>query len=132
MRVLVQDKYTLRDLHREIDLLDRKLAHIQNFAVFETDALRDAAVRKAKNSREKLMVQAQAISALGIEYHEPVRSEPEAPAPVVSMEEPTISSDFSAQVTRLERENSIAESSLAAWQDDLEAYKKKRSKPSAA
>ena len=46
MRTVVQDKYYLRDLHREIDLYDRKLVHMLKHEVFATDALRDAATRK--------------------------------------------------------------------------------------
>lgn len=76
MRTIVQDKYFLRDLHREIDLYDRKLVHLSKHESFDTDALRDAAVRKLVTKRDALIVTARSLHANGIEFsdHELPRS----------------------------------------------------------
>ena len=69
MRTVVQDKYFLRDLHREIDLYDRKLIHMLKHEVFATDALRSAATRKLATKREGLAIMARSIAASGIEFN---------------------------------------------------------------
>src|ERR1700761_9364380 len=70
MRTVVQDKYFLRDLHREIDLYDRKLIHALKYEVFATDALRDAATRKLATKRESLAATARSLQESGIEFSE--------------------------------------------------------------
>ena len=76
MRTIVQDKYFLRDLHREMDLYERKLIHISKHEPFDTDALREAAVRKLSTKRDALVVTARSLHANGIEFadHELPRS----------------------------------------------------------
>ena len=76
MRTIVQDKYFLRDLHREIDLYDRKLVHLNKHESFDTDALRDAAARKLALKRDALVSTARTLHASGIEFadHELPRS----------------------------------------------------------
>lgn len=76
MRTIVQDKYFLRDLHREIDLYDRKLVHLNKHESFDTDALRDAALRKLTTKRDALILTARTLHANGIEFadHELPRS----------------------------------------------------------
>ena len=76
MRTVVQDKYFLRDLHREIDLYDRKMIHLTKHEPFATDALREAAVRKLATKRDALVVTARTLHASGIEFadHELPRS----------------------------------------------------------
>lgn len=149
-RVLAQDKYTLRDIHREIDLLDRKLLHLVKHEVFETEELRDAAVRKAANKRELLTGQAKSLIAIGIEYlpsdvprslrtgdeiiaSAPTDTEatPQAAAEAVIASTPDAPSDFGKQVARLQNQIDPTASPLAAWQDDLAAYKKRRQRVSA-
>src|SRR5882757_685801 len=68
VRAIVHDKYYLRDLHSEIDLFDRKLVHLQNHEVFETQELRDAAVRKMTTRRNNLAETARTLAATGIEF----------------------------------------------------------------
>lgn len=70
MRTIVQDKYFLRDLHREIDLYDRKLVHLNKHEAFDTDAMRDAAVRKLVLKRDALISTARTLHASGIEFAE--------------------------------------------------------------
>ncbi|GAA3750844.1 hypothetical protein [Terriglobus aquaticus] len=68
MRTIVQDKYFLRDLHREIDLYDRKLVHLNKHEAFDTQALRDAAIRKLVTKRDALISTARTLHANGVEY----------------------------------------------------------------
>ena len=68
MRTVVQDKYFLRDLHREIDLYDRKLIHLSKHESFDSEALRDAAVRKLSTKRDALVTTARTLHANGIEF----------------------------------------------------------------
>ena len=76
MRTTVQDKYFLRDVHREIDLYDRKIVHLVKHEQFATDVLRDAAIRKLSTKREALVVTARELMQNGIEFsqHELPRS----------------------------------------------------------
>ncbi len=155
MRTVVQDKYFLRDLHREIDLYDRKLIHVLKHEVFATDALRDAASRKLATKREALAATARSLAASGVEFHEhelPRSFRPEGSAEAVSAPVDTEASAaqaaaainsfhkaeqpsaFGEQIARLQRERLSEEESplanaLGSWQDDLAAYKKKRQKP---
>ena len=154
MRTVVQDKYFLRDVHREIDLYDRKMVHLVKHETFATDALRDAAIRKLSLKREGLVTTAKSLAANGIEFadHELPRSlrpegwvdgraatdteaSPAATANAVATMEGTTGkpSSFGAQVARLQRSIPLGEESplaaaLGSWQEDLAAYKKKRRK----
>ena len=155
MRTVVQDKYFLRDLHREIDLYDRKLIHMLKHEVFATEALRDTATRKLVTKRESLVATARTLAASGIEFqeHELPRSfRPEgwvdpsldteasgaqAAAAVQTLQQTEQPSAFGEQIAKMERqtlreEESPLATALGSWQDDLAAYKKKRQKTSAA
>ena len=152
MRIVVQDKYYLRDILREIDLYDRKLLHLLKHELFASDALRDAAVRKLSLKRDALAETAKSLVASGMEYAEselPRSFRPEgyvspehdaaataaAAAAAVSTLHKEEKSAFGAQVDKLQQqqkrgaEESPLASALGSWQDDLIAYKKKRHKP---
>lgn len=156
MRTVVQDKYFLRDLHREIDLYDRKLVHILKHEAFATEALRDAATRKLVTKRETLAITARTLAASGVEFqdHELPRSfrpegwaSPEVPpadgeasaaqaaVAVATLHKAEQPSAFGEQIAKLQREKTLSEqesplaTALGPWQDDLAAYKKKRQKP---
>jgi hypothetical protein len=156
MRTVVQDKYFLRDLHREIDLYDRKLIHLVKHETFATEALRDAAARKLTNKREQLAETARTLVASGIEFQEsdlprsfrpegfeaPAATDAEATgaqtaAAVSTMEKTEQPSHFGEEIARLqqaalrEQESPLA-SALGSWQDDLVAYKKRRQKTAVA
>ncbi len=158
MRTVVQDKYFLRDVHREIDLYDRKMIHLVKHEIFATDALRDAAIRKLSLKREGLVTTAKSLAASGIEFSDrelprslrpegwvdgrvvtDTEASPAATATAVATMEDTAgqTSNFGAQVARLQRNVPLGEESplaaaLGSWQDDLAAYKKKRRKVSIA
>lgn len=160
MRTVVQDKYFLRDLHREIDLYDRKMVHLLKHETFATDTLRDAAIRKLSVKRESLVLTARSLAASGIEFSEnelprslrpegwidtrvtvDTEATPAATANAVATlhgAQTTSASSFGEQVARLQRhttpigEESPLATALGSWKDDLAAYKKKRRKPAIA
>ncbi len=159
MRIVVQDKYYLRDILREIDLYDRKLLHLLKHETFATDALRDSAVRKLSLKRDALAETAKGLVASGMEYAEselPRSFRPEgyvapehdsaatpaAAATAVSTLNGTLTkmprTAFGAEIDKLQQqqkrsaEESPLASALGSWQDDLVAYKKKRHKPATA
>lgn len=70
MLVLTPGKYQLKSLHEDIDLLDRKLAHAQNYETFASDADRDAAMDKLAAKRTLLVRKAQQMIDEGIEFDE--------------------------------------------------------------
>ena len=152
MRTVVQDKYFLRDLHREIDLYDRKLIHMLKHEVFATEALRDAATRKLVTKRESLAATARTLAASGIAFDDnelPRSFRPEgwtsadlealpveAAATVSKLERTEQPTSFGEQISRMQHqqlreEESPLASALGSWQDDLAAYKKKRQKTTA-
>ena len=65
---IAQNKYHLKSVHDEIDLFDRKLAHLMNFEKFDSDEARDEAVRKMNLKRAALVKSALQLAADGIEY----------------------------------------------------------------
>jgi hypothetical protein len=157
MRVVVQDKYYLRDLHREIDLYDRKLIHLQKHEVFATETLREAAVKKMATKRETLVATAKSLAASGIEYHEselPRSFRPEGWTENFHKEDTAASAEEVAAITSalhaakgisafgkkvnhlqqqaLREEESPLAIALGSWQDDLAAYKKRRQKTALA
>lgn len=94
----IESKYFLKSVHAEIDLFDRRLAHLLKFDVFDTEAARAAAARKLTLKRDPLVATAKRLAAEGVEFKEselprsfrpdglpaPVeaKSEPETPAPL--------------------------------------------------
>lgn len=151
MRTVTQDKYFLRDLHREIDLYDRKLIHMVKHEEFATEALRTAAAKKLATKRESLAATARSLAASGIEFQEndlprsfrpdgwvdPVakqeNTEASAEQVAVATLAPAATSEFGAKVMQMQRqalreEESPLASALGSWQDDLAAYKRRRQK----
>ena len=68
MANIVENKYYLKTVHEEIGLFDRKLAHLLKYDVFESDAAKDAAVRKLARKRETLVETAKRMAAEGVEF----------------------------------------------------------------
>ncbi len=64
----VQDKYYLKSLHEEIDLYDRKLAHMAKYELFASDAERNAALGKMTTKRATLARTAKKLMEDGIEF----------------------------------------------------------------
>ena len=89
----MESKYQLKTLHADIDLFDRRLAHLLKYEVFATEAARAAAARKITLKRDALVITANRLAAEGVEYKEselPRSFRPEGvPAPVeVKVAEP--------------------------------------------
>ena len=63
-----ESKYYLKSVHAEIDLFDRRLAHLLKYDVFDTDAARAAAARKLALKREPLVKTAKRLAAEGVEF----------------------------------------------------------------
>ncbi len=68
MATVVADKYHLRTIHEEIDLFDRKLAHLTAHEAFPTEAARDAATRKLTLKRDNLVKTAKRLVSEGVEF----------------------------------------------------------------
>ena len=68
MAAALTHKYHLKSVHEEIDLFDRKLAHLMNFEKFESEEERATAVRKLNVKRAALVKSALQLAADGIEY----------------------------------------------------------------
>ncbi|QNI36733.1 hypothetical protein [Edaphobacter albus] len=63
-------KYQLKSLHEEIALFDRKLAHLQKYEAFATEAERGTAAGKLSAKRNLLVRKAQQMIDEGIEFDE--------------------------------------------------------------
>jgi hypothetical protein len=87
-----ESKYHLKSVHAEIDLYDRRLAHLLKYEVFETEAARAAAARKLTLKRDPLVATAKRLAAEGVEFKEselPRSFRPEGvPAPIEVKPEP--------------------------------------------
>ncbi len=68
--VKVQDKYYLRSVHQDIDLLDRKLAHLRKYDTFDSSADRQTAENKINAARELLARTARRLVEEGIAFEE--------------------------------------------------------------
>ncbi len=68
MQTYSPNKYHLVDLHKEIDLYDRKIAYCQQFEKFDSERERDAAVLKLQRKRSSLVKLAMSFSSQGIEH----------------------------------------------------------------
>jgi hypothetical protein len=63
------DKYFLKSLHQEIDLYDRKLAHLEKYTEFESTEDRDGAESKLLTKRASLAETARQLAADGVEFN---------------------------------------------------------------
>ncbi len=61
-------KYFLKTLHEEIDLFDRKLAHMLKYEAFANDAARKSSASKMQAKRELLARTARQLASEGIEF----------------------------------------------------------------
>jgi hypothetical protein len=67
MQIHPPSKYHLKDLHKEIDLFDRKIAHCQHHAKFDCEEDRRAALQKLTTGRQRVVKAAAVIVSQGIE-----------------------------------------------------------------
>ena len=126
----LEGKYQLKTLHAEIDLLDRRLAHVLKFETFETDAARDAAAKKIVTKRETLVQTAKRLAAEGVEYKEselPRSFRPEGvPAPAEVKPEAEATPAATAASSNAENRNTRRSSSHAGaafdWEKSVAEY----------
>jgi hypothetical protein len=64
----VPNKYYLKSLHDEIDLYDRKLAHMEKYGHFASDEERANAIGKIATKRATLARTAQQLAKDGVEF----------------------------------------------------------------
>ena len=69
MAAPAHNKYVLKSLHEEIDLFDRKLAHMLKYEAFATDAARKSSTGKLQAKRELLAKTARQLASEGIEFN---------------------------------------------------------------
>ncbi len=55
MQIKAHNHYDLRDLHKEIDLFDRKITYCREHEEFDSDAERHTALQKLVKRRETLV-----------------------------------------------------------------------------
>ena len=68
MQVHSENKYHLLDLHKEIDLFDRKIAHTKNIESFDSEDRRTSAVKRLETKRTALVTVAVELANKGVEY----------------------------------------------------------------
>lgn len=66
-------KYTLKSLHQEIDLFDRKLAHMERFDLSPAGPKRAAAERLLRQKRSAAEKRALQLAAEGVPFAESER-----------------------------------------------------------
>lgn len=68
MQTYSPTKYHLADLHKEIDLFDRKIAYCRQFEKFDLESERASAVGKLQKKRQSLVKIALSFAQQGIEF----------------------------------------------------------------
>lgn len=68
MPVHPQNKYHLKDVHQEIDYLDRKIAYAESLEKFASNEERDLALKKLATKRDSLVKAARELAAQGVEW----------------------------------------------------------------
>ncbi len=68
MQTYSPNKYHLVDLHKEIDLYDRKIAYCQQFEKFDSARERESALGKLQRKRSSLLKLAMSFTSQGIEH----------------------------------------------------------------
>lgn len=64
----VNNKYRLKSLHEEIDLFDRKLAHMLKYETFPTEAARKSTTNRMQAKRDLLAQTARQLANEGVEF----------------------------------------------------------------
>ncbi len=134
MANIVENKYYLKTIHDEIDLYDRKLAHLLNFETFATEADRAAATRKLTLKRDALALTAKRLAEEGIEYspNDLPRSFRPKDAPVAMVEEvvdtPKTAEPFGGANRSVRRQGSPYAGTSLDWQSSVQHYMQKKAK----
>lgn len=131
----VESKYYLKSVHAEIDLFDRRLAHLLKYDVFESEAARAAAVRKLALKREPLVKTAKRLVADGVEYKEsdlPRSFRPDGvPAPLEAAKaepEPVAAAAAPTENRSARRQGSPYAGTSLDWEKSVQHYMQKKAK----
>jgi len=133
MPVIPSGKYQLRSLHEEIDLFDRKLAHLEKHETFATEDARSESIDKMTAKRNLLVRKAQQMIEEGIEFKpselprslrgEETSEAPEAPSTTpVEMAAPEAPSAAPVAMPSPYR------GTVLDYAEDLENYRKNKNK----
>jgi hypothetical protein len=127
----VESKYYLKSIHAEIDLFDRRLAHLLKYDVFDTDAARAAAARKLALKREPLVKTAKRLVAEGVEFKEselPRSFRPDGvPAPVETKPEPEPVAAAPTENRSSRRQGSPFAGTSLDWEKSVQQYMQNKS-----
>jgi hypothetical protein len=128
----IESKYYLKSIHAEIDLFDRRLAHLLKYDVFDTDAARAAAARKLALKREPLVKTAKRLAAEGVEFKEselPRSFRPEGvPAPVEAKPEPEpVAASAPTENRSTRRQGSPFAGTSLDWEKSVQQYMQNKS-----
>jgi len=130
----VESKYYLRSVHAEIDLFDRRLAHLMKYDVFESEAARAAAARKLTLKREPLVKTAKRLAAEGVEFKDselPRSFRPDGlPAPHEVKAEPEVLADVATPTENrtARRQGSPFAGTSLDWEKSVQHYMQKKGK----
>jgi hypothetical protein len=131
----VENKYYLKSVHAEIDLYDRRLAHLLKYDVFESEAARAAAARKLTLKRDPLVKTAKRLVAEGVEYKEselPRSFRPDGvPAPVEAVRvepEPVVPAAAPTENRSARRQGSPFAGTSLDWEKSVQHYMQKKAK----
>jgi hypothetical protein len=129
----VESKYYLKSVHAEIDLFDRRLAHLMKYDVFETEAARAAAARKLTLKRDPLVATAKRLAAEGIEFKESDLPRSFRPDGVKAPVEEKIEPEAAAAVASGENRNTRRQGSPYAgtsldWEKSVQSYMQAKGK----
>ena len=133
MPVIPSGKYQLRSLHEEIDLFDRKLAHLKNHETFASEDARSESIGKMSAKRNLLVRKAQQMIEEGIEFKsselprslrpEEISEAPQAPAAA------PVEAAGGSELERVPKAMpSPYRGTVLDYAEDLENYKKNKSK----
>lgn len=133
MPVIPSGKYQLRSLHEEIDLFDRKLAHLQKHETFASEEARSESVDKMTAKRNLLVRKAQQMIEEGIEFKpselprslrgEETSEAPEAPSPAPAVEATAPVMETAPVVMPSPYRGTVLD-----YAEDLENYRKNKNK----
>jgi len=138
MANIVENKYYLKTVHEEIDLYDRKLAHLLNFETFATEADRAAATRKLNLKRDALALTAKRLAGEGIEFNQndlPRSFRPKDAPSMMAAEEVKESASKSVEPfvpaganRSVRRQGSPYAGTSLDWQSSVQHYMQKKAK----
>jgi hypothetical protein len=129
-----ESKYYLKSIHSEIDLFDRRLAHLLKYDVFESEAARAAAARKLTLKRDPLVATAKRLASEGVEYKEselPRSFRPDgqpAPAEVKPEPEPVAVLATPGENRSARRQGSPYAGTSLDWEKSVQHYMQKKAK----